>query len=310
MKPTVLLMIPLAAQYQALISEHYDLIYAPDKSACERAIAERSADIRVVLTNGTLGMTPEQVGALPNLKLICALGVGYENLPVELARGRGIALANGAGTNAICVADHTMALLLASVRMIVKMDGLTRAGRWRDANQMTPGFSGKKMGLLGLGLIGQQIAKRGAAFDLEIGYHNRRRVEGSPYRYFDDALALAGWADFLIVATPGGSSTHHIVDAAVLKALGPRGYLVNIARGSVVDTAALIDALRGEHIAGAGLDVYEAEPDVPQELMALSNVVLTPHVAGRSPESITATVERFIENANLHFAGKPMISAV
>jgi lactate dehydrogenase-like 2-hydroxyacid dehydrogenase len=310
MKPTVLLMIPLAAQYQALISEHYDLIYAPKAADYERIFAERPEGIQVVLTNGTLGISAEQVGRLPDLQLICALGVGYENLPVEAARARGIALANGAGTNAVCVADHAMALLLATVRTIVRLDTLTRAGRWRDANQMTPGFSGKKLGLLGLGLIGQQIAKRGAAFDLEIGYHNRRRINDSPYRYFEDACALAAWADFLIVATPGGNDTLHMVDANVLAALGPNGYLVNIARGSVVDTAALLTALEAGQIAGAALDVYETEPDVPQALFAFPNVVLSPHVGGRSPESITATVQRFVENAGLYFAGKPMISAV
>jgi lactate dehydrogenase-like 2-hydroxyacid dehydrogenase len=145
--------------------------------------------------------------------------------------------------------------------------------------------SGKKLGILGLGTIGQKIAKRAAAFDMEVGYHNRKPREGSTHRYFDDLKSLAAWADFLVLAAPGGPATRHLVNAEVLDALGPQGYLVSIGRGSVVDTEALGAALREHRIAGAGVDVYESEPKRPEPLVGLDNVLLTPHMAGWSPEA-------------------------
>jgi lactate dehydrogenase-like 2-hydroxyacid dehydrogenase len=308
MKPVLLITIAVSAADRAQIAKRYEVLYAPEPAERDARIAERKADIRAILTNGTTGVSVAQMAELPKLELICALGVGYENIDVEAARARGVAVANGAGTNAACVADHAMALLLATVRTIPALDAFTRTGQWRESLSITPGFSGKKLGLLGLGLIAQQIARRGAGFDLAIGYHSRTRHDAFGFDYFESAVALAEWADFLVVATPGGAATHHMVNAAVLKALGPHGYLVNIARGTVVDTAALADALRRGALGGAGLDVYESEPEPPRELFEFPNVVLTPHVGGRSPDAIAATVERFLENAGNHFAGKPMVS--
>ena len=158
------------------------------------------------------------------------------------------------------------------------------------------------------------IAQRAARdFGMEIGYHNRAAVAGSPYRYFASLLELATWADFLVAAAPGGAGTQHLVNADVLAALGPHGYLVNVGRGTVVDTQALIDALRSQRIAGAGLDVLEGEPSVPPllpELLQCDNVVVTPHVAGRAPESRTAATALILANLNAHFAGKPLPSPV
>lgn len=310
MKPTVLVMIALSPEHQAQIGERYEVLYANSVADRDRMIAAHADDIRVVLTNGTTGVSAAQIAALPRLELICALGVGYENLAFDAARARGIALANGAGTNAICVADHTMALLLASVRQIVHLDKLTRDGHWRETLSVTPGLTGKKLGLLGLGEIGQQVAKRATAFDLQVGYHTRNKRADSPFAYFSSAEELATWADFLVVATPGGAQTHHMVNAAVLRALGPQGHLVNIARGSVVDTAALAQALQAGQLGGAALDVYESEPKPPRELFDFPNVILTPHVGGRSPEAVDATVIRFLQNADLHFAGQAMVSPI
>jgi lactate dehydrogenase-like 2-hydroxyacid dehydrogenase len=308
MKPVLLVKIAVSSADRAQIGKSYEVLYVPQPDQLAAMVAQRGADIHAVLTNGTTGMSAAQMAELPKLALVCALGVGYENIDVAAARARGVAVANGAGTNAACVADHAMALLLATVRTIPALDKFTRTGQWRESIGLTPGFSGKKLGLLGLGQIAQQIARRGAGFDLKIGYHSRTRHDIYGFDYFESAVALAEWADFIVVATPGGAATHHMVNAAVLAALGPRGYLVNIARGSVVDTAALADALRRGALGGAGLDVYESEPEPPRELFDFPNVVLTPHVGGRSPEAIEATIERFLENAGNHFAGKPMVS--
>ena len=161
-----------------------------------------------------------------------------------------------------------------------------------------------------MGTIGQKIARRAQAFDMPIGYHNRKPKDGVGYSYFASVLELAQWADVLVVATPGGAGTKHLVNAQVLQALGSQGYVVNIARGSVIDTAALAQALRTGKLAGAGLDVYESEPLPPAQLLELENVVLTPHVAGWSPEAVQATVDLFLNNAQRHFSGQPLVTPV
>ncbi|MBU9169033.1 2-hydroxyacid dehydrogenase [Burkholderia gladioli] len=308
MKPTLLVLIPLRDDARAAIAAQFDLIHAPEEASRVQAVAEHGAKVEAVLTNGSTGLTEGELARLPGLVFLNALGAGYENLPVAAARRRGIAIAHGVGANDDCVADHAFALLLATVRGVVRLDAACRAGVWRDALPMQPNFSGKRIGIVGLGRIGAKIARRAVAFDLEIGYHNRRPREGAQFRYFPAVVELARWTDYLVVATPGGADTRHLIDAAVLAALGARGFLVNVSRGSVVDTAALAAALRDGRIAGAGLDVYEGEPEPPAELVGLDSVVLTPHVAGTSPEARDRTIELFLENAARHFAGQPLLT--
>ena len=310
MKPTVLVLISLNDESRACIAAAFDVIYAPDPASRAEAIASHGATVRVVLTNGTTGVKAAEVDQLPKLELISALGAGYENLPLDHARARNIVLVNGAGTNDHCVADHAFALLLAVVRDVPQLDRAAREGVWRNTLPMHPNVSGKRLGILGLGNIGQKVARRGAGFDMELGYHNRKPREGESMRYFDSATALAQWCDFLVIATPGGPATQHLVNKAVLDALGPHGFVVNVSRGSVVDTAALADALKAGSIAGAGLDVYEGEPHLPEALRELRNVVLTPHVGGRSPEAIMASVQNFITNATRHFAGERVLTPI
>ncbi len=306
MKPVLLLLIPMSEPGLAQLREKFEVHHAPTAARCQDEIAAHGTQIRIVLTNGSTGLRADDIDAMPNLTLACALGAGYENLALDHARGRGIVLANGAGTNDDSVADHALALLLATVRAIPQMDRACRQGVWRDALPMRPQLAGKRMGLLGLGTIGRKIAQRGAAFDLSIGYHGRSRRADAPYRYFGSVLDLARWCDVLVVAVPGGADTTHLVDAAVLGALGPEGFLVNIARGSVVDTQALARALAAGALGGAGLDVYEGEPLPPATLIDLPNVVLTPHVAGSSPEAKQASLQCFIDNAQRHLAGQPV----
>lgn len=310
MKPVLLALMFLSEEHRAQMAQSFEVIYAPDAAQAASAIAEHGARVTVVLTIGATGLSAAQIDALPHITLICALGAGYENIAVAHAKARGIVVANGAGTNDDCVADHAMGLLIAAVRGIPRLDGLTRQGVWRTALPLPPNVSHKRLGIVGLGTIGKKIAQRALGFEMEIGYHNRSARTDVPHRYFADVAALADWADFLIVATPGGASTQHLVNAAVLDALGPRGVVVNIARGSVIDTAALASALREGRIAAAGLDVYESEPAPPAELVALGNVVLTPHVAGWSPEAVQASVDRFLENARRHLAGEAPVTPV
>ncbi|GGH53103.1 2-hydroxyacid dehydrogenase [Comamonas phosphati] len=288
----------------------FDVVYAPDADQAEAAIAGHGARVRSVCTIGATGLSAAQMQRMPALSLVCAMGAGYENIDVAYARAHGIAVGNGVGTNDECVADHAMGLMIAAVRGLVRLDKAVRAGVWRSAMPLPPNVSGKRLGIVGLGTIGAKIARRAAAFDMEIGYHNRQPREGVDYRYFGDLLALASWADVLLVATPGGAGTRHLVGAQVLEALGSEGFLVNIARGSVVDTAALAAAVRAGRVAGAGLDVYESEPEPPAELLDLDAVVLTPHVGGWSPEAVQNSVDRFIANMRNHLDGKPLVSPV
>jgi lactate dehydrogenase-like 2-hydroxyacid dehydrogenase len=310
LKPLLLVLHPLFDESLARIRERFELLYAPDEAQRAAAIATHASSIQAVMTIGTTGLTAAEIDAMTSLTLICALGAGYENIAVEHALARGIVVANGAGTNDDCVADHAMALLLAAVRKVPQFDRACRDGVWRSELPPQPSFSRKRMGVVGLGAIGRKIAQRGRAFELEIGYHSRAPKSDVPYGYFDSAAALAQWCDYLVIATPGGSATRHLVDSVVLSALGPDGYVVNISRGSVIDTEALADALRNQRIKGAGLDVYESEPEPPKVLLEFESVVLSPHVAGTSPETGEATLQRFLDNAQEHFAGRPVLSPV
>ena len=309
-KIPLLVLNSLSSAHQAQIAEIYDATYAFGAAERAAAIAEHGKTFRAVLTIGVIGITPEEIAALPAVELICCMGAGYEGVPLEVTRARGIVAANGAGTNDDCVADHAFGLLIGIVRDFRKLDRLCREGVWRDAIPQPANVSGKKLGILGLGTIGQKIAKRAAAFDMDVGYHNRKPREGATQRYFGDLKALANWADFLILAAPGGPATKHLVNAEVLDALGPQGYIVNIGRGSVVDTEALAAALRENRIAGAGIDVYESEPKRPESLVGLDNVLLTPHLAGWSPEATQKSVDHFLANAEGHFAGRGVLTPI
>lgn len=309
-KPVLLILNVLSEAHRAQLAVPFEVIYAPDSQQAAQAIALDGGRIHVVLTIGAIGLSAAQMDAMPQLRMVGALGAGYENIDLAHAQSRGISVSNGAGTNDSCVADHAFGLVIAAVRGIVRLDKLTRQGTWRNDIPLPPNVSGKRLGVLGMGTIGQKIARRGQAFDMPIGYHNRKPKDGVDYSYFASVLELAQWADVLVVATPGGAATKHLVNAQVLQALGPQGYVVNIARGSVIDTAALAQALRTGQLAGAGLDVYESEPLPPAELLALENVVLTPHVAGWSPEAVQATVDLFLNNAQRHFSGQPLVTPV
>jgi lactate dehydrogenase-like 2-hydroxyacid dehydrogenase len=279
------------------------------------AVREAGDTVRAVLTNGRGGLTGDEMELLPKLEIVCTVGAGYEAVDLDKAHSRGIAVANCPDTNASAVADSAMMLLMAATRHVRQADRHVHAGLWQDQWRVeTPTISGKRLGVLGLGTIGSKIAHRAArGFDMEVGYHNRKSVSGSSYRYFDNLIELATWADFLVCAAPGGAATRHLVNADVLTALGRKGYVVNIGRGTVVDTAALIDALKSKRIAGAGLDVLEGEPAIPPilpELLQFENVVVTPHSAGRAPEAIIAATASILANLNAHFAGKPLASPV
>jgi len=299
----------------ALTAAGYTVCQAASYASREEAARAAGDSVRAVLTNGRGGLSGAEMALLPNLEVVCAVGAGYEAVDLDVARRRGIAVANSPDTSAPAVADSAMMLLMAATRHVREADRFVRGGGWQDQWRVdTPTISGKRLGILGMGTIGSRIAYRAACgFDMEVGYHNRSPVADSPYRYFNNLVALATWADFLIASAPGGAATRHLINAEVLAALGPKGYVVNVGRGTVVDTAALIDALKAKQISGAGLDVLEGEPALPPlipQLLEFDNVVITPHVAGRAPEARTAATALIIDNLNAHFAGQPLLTAV
>lgn len=306
--PLLIIMNPVTQADRDQIAQHFEVIFAPTPEQFEQAVAEHAARVDIVMTIGAIGLNAQQIDALPNLKMIYAMGAGYEKIDLAHARLRGVKVANGAGTNDSCVADHAMGLMIAIIRGIPRLDQLTRQGVWRTQLPLPPNVSGKKLGIVGLGGIGEKVATRARAFDMEIGYFNRRPRPGSAHRYFPTLDELAQWCDVLLVAIPGGDSTRHLINADVLAKLGANGYLVNIARGSVVDTAALERALRAQTIAGAALDVYEGEPQLPEGLADLQNLVVTPHVAGWSPEAMQSMVQKFLDNARRLYAGEPLLT--
>lgn len=309
MTAKVLVLVENLNEYLSILERSgFELIRAPDATARARAIATHGPDIDAVVTRGPLGLYAEEMDALPNLRIICVSGAGYEKVDVPAAQQRGIVVTNGAGVNASTVADHALALLLALVRDIPRNDASVRQGEWRKV--MRPSMAGKRAGIVGLGAVGLAIARRLVGFDMVVAYHNRKRREDVDYAWYASPKELAQASDILILATPGGPATLHMVDAEVLEALGSEGFLVNIARASVVDTQAMIEALSEQRIAGAALDVFDDEPEVPDALKRLDNVVLTPHVAGLSPEASEDSVTMVRDNLLAFFAGQPVLTPV
>lgn len=310
MTATVLVLVETINDYLPILEHQgFHLILAPTPAERTQAIASHGSRIDAVLTRGPLGLYAEEIADLPALKIICVIGAGYEHVDLQAASDRGITVTNGAGVNASSVADHAMALLLSLVRDIPRADAAVRRGEWPKI--MRPSLAGKRLGILGLGAVGMAIAKRAAnGFDMSVSYHNRQHRSDTPYKYCSTPTELARASDFLIVATPGGVGTQHLINRQVLDALGPNGFLVNIARASVVVTADLISALEQRRIGGAALDVFDHEPKVPDALKALTNVILTPHVAGLSPEATQGTVELVGKNLVAFFAGRPVLTPV
>ncbi|OZI65638.1 2-hydroxyacid dehydrogenase [Bordetella genomosp. 1] len=308
MKTALLVLCPVAPANLETLRQRYDVTYAPTPAERQAAIAQHGARFQAVVTIGTIGLTADEIAAMPALQLASCMGAGYENLDVAAAKARGVVVTNGRGANDECVADHAMGLMIACMRNFRELDRLCREGVWRTQIALPPNVSGKRLGILGMGTIGDKIAARAGAFRMAVGYHNRSAKAGSPHRYFDTVLGLAEWCDVLVCAAPGGASTHHLVNAEVLQALGAEGFVVNVGRGSIVDTQALAAALAAGTIAGAGIDVYESEPAPPAELVGLDNVILTPHMAGWSPEAVAAQFTIFLDNMEGHFSGKGAVT--
>ncbi|HTD06834.1 2-hydroxyacid dehydrogenase [Undibacterium sp.] len=305
-RPQLLLLISMQQAFIADLQRNYRLSQLPGAADVAGLPSSQLQEIQVAVTNGSTGLSGQQMDLLPRLQLICSYGAGYENIDLAAAAQRGIAVTHAPGINNATVADHAIALMLAISRGLPELDRALKAGGWLQNRQPRPTVNGKRLGVLGMGNIGQLIARRAAAFDMQIAYHTRQARQDLPYQYMDSVNRLAAGSDYLILACPGGAATRHLINSEALDHLGPQGFLINIARGSVVDTTALMSALQEQRIAGAALDVIEDEPALPPEVERMDNLILTPHVSGRSPEAQLAQHRALLENIAASLAGQPL----
>jgi hydroxypyruvate reductase 2 len=307
-------MAPILPQQMEELEHHFNVIKLWKALDPEDALHQYGKEVRAILStyNGPK-ISKRLMGALPNLEIVSQYGVGVNNIDLVEAERRNIAVTYTPDVLTDDVADTAMGLVLSVMRRICEADMFVRVGQWTQNSSAFPlgsSLTRKTMGVVGLGRIGRAIARRAEAFGMNIIYYGRAEKKDVPYKYYDDLAEMAANADVLMLSCMGGDETKHLINAEILNALGEKGVLINIARGSVVDEAALIEALVTKQIAAAGLDVYAKEPYVPEELIKMDNVVLLPHIASATSETRAVMGELVIENLLAHFDGRALISPV
>jgi hydroxypyruvate reductase len=301
----ILQLVPLRPEVQTELAARYRLHGKGD--------FDKVADIvRGCVTNGHSGPPPEMIDRMPRLEIIASASVGYDGIPVEYARSKGIPTTNTPEVLNDDVADLAIGLMIMTARRLVASDRYVRSGRWPKEGEypLASRASGKRVGILGMGRIGKEIGKRAEAMNNKVAYHSRRPVADVHYQYYPSLVELAKNSDFLVVIIPSTAETLKIVSKDVIEALGPTGILVNVARGAVVDEDALVEALTAGTLGGAGLDVFVNEPKVPEVLFGMDNVVLEPHVGSATNETRRAMSQLVLDNLDAHFAGKPLLTEI
>jgi len=308
--PELLLLSAVRPALLAALQDAYTIHKFYEEADQAGFLSAHAGQIEGVVTGGHIGIPPDLMAALPALRIIGINGVGYDRVDLEAARARGIRVTNTPDVLTDDVADLAVGLTIALLRGLPQAHAHVVAGRWPAAEMpLTRKVSGKRFGIMGMGRIGLAVAKRLAAFDGTIGYTANSDKPGGYTRY-KDVEALAAASDVLVVCAAASAATRRIVGRAVFDALGPKGALVNIARGSIVDEPELVLALQEGRLGGAALDVFESEPNVPPALFALENVVLTPHVASATEETRTAMGQLMMDNLAAYFAGRPLLTPV
>ena len=291
------------------MSQHFDII-RPGKPDPERVIHEHKNQIQAITTFLT-PVSRSLIEALPNLEIIATGAVGLDHIDLTSARSRSIAVTNTPDVLTDDTADVAMLLMLNVARRAVEGDAYIRAGLWKKGPlALGSSLSGKRIGIVGMGRIGQAVAKRAAGFNMKISYFGPNEKAELTYQYYGDLKTLATQSDFLVITCPGGEKTRHMIDYNVLMALGPAGCLINVSRGTVVKEDDLLIALRNKGLAGAGLDVYENEPHVPEALLTMDNVVLTPHIGSATRETREKMGRIVVENLLAHFEGRALLTPV
>ena len=292
--------------------ENFEIHWTNEIDNLDDFLVENGSHIEAVATNGHDGLSKEIMAVLPKLKIISCYGVGYDAIDVASAAERGVVVTHTPNVLNADVANTAVMLMLAVSRRLIRDDRWVRSGSWKSKGNapLTRSIEGKTVGILGLGRIGETIARKLAAFDCNIVYHSRSEKPGVPWSYCGDLVEMAGKADYLVVITPGGSGTNKLVNRKVIEALGPDGTLINVSRGSVIDESEMVAALLDGRLGNAGLDVFENEPHVPEALLELDNVVLTPHVGSATEETRQAMGDLTVDNLNAFFTRGNAISPV
>ena len=309
-RPRVLLGGKLMPTLEAELKAALDCHQLADEKDPAAFLAAHGSEFQALVTSKP-GADEALIAALPNIKGIAHFGVGYDNVDVGAAARRGIPVSNTPDVLNDCVADLAMGLLIDTVRGLSSSERFVRRGDWLKGQfPLTTRVSGKRLGMAGLGRIGKTIAQRASGFDMQIRYHSRTPAKGVEFVHEPSLVELARWCDILMIVVSGGPATRGLVSADVIRALGPDSYLINVSRGTVVDEAALVDALINRRIAGAGLDVFEDEPNVPAALMQLDNVVLLPHIASGTRETRKAMADLVFANVKSLFETGRLVTPV
>ncbi|KAM3699771.1 hypothetical protein ACB098_05G049500 [Castanea mollissima] len=305
----VLMLCPMISYLEQELQRRYNVLKlwtAPEKS---QFIKDHSATIRAIVGDGGHGADAEMIEALPRLEILSSNSVGVDKIDLEKCREKGIRVTYTPDVLTDEVADLAIGLILAVLRRLCASDRYVRSGKWKKGDfKLTTKFTGKTVGIIGLGRIGMAIAKRAEAFDCPICYFSRTEKPDTKYKYYPSVLELASNCQILVVACSLTAETRHIVNREVMNALGPKGVLINIGRGPHVDEPELVSALVQGRLGGAGLDVYEHEPEVPEELFSLENVVLLPHVGTATVETRKAMADLVVGNLEAHFSNKPLLT--
>lgn len=298
----------LLASCEAALAERYVVHKLHEQADKAAWLAENGSRIRA---HAGSGVQADLMDKLPNLEIIASFGVGYDNIDVAAAKARNIRVTNTPDVLNDAVAEFAVGLMIALARRIPQGDRFVREGRWLHGGfGLYSELTGKSVGILGLGRIGKEIATRLQAMKMRVVYHGRHQQPNQPYIYYDKLEDMARDCDWLVVIAPGGKGTEGIVSRQVLEQLGPQGYLVNVARGTLVDEAAMVELLANGGLGGAALDVFAEEPRVPEQLLGLDNVVLAPHQGSATQQTRDAMGTLLVANLDRHFAGEPLISAV
>lgn len=301
-RPTLLQLLPFPVlpEFQTRAARDCNVIQLWQETDPDATLKAHGNDVTVLITSAMMSTPASLIDKLPNLKAICSNGVGYDSIDVTHAQKKGIQVSNTPDVLNDCVADLTWGLILACARSLGRAERHVRANQWGTATSLplSTKVTGKKLGIVGLGRVGQAIAERSIGFKMDVRYHNRNPRPDTPWTYEASLIELARWADFLVIATVGGASTRHLIDQNIMDALGSDGILINISRGSVVDEAALVEALSSGRLGSAGLDVFEAEPKVPDALKKLENVVIVPHIASATIETRQAMASLVLDNVD------------
>ena len=311
MKPEILQIVPMLPSVEAALGEAYVVHRYWEVADRAALLGEAGPRIRGVATDGHYGIAPEIMAALPKLEIVASYGVGYDNIDTAACKARGVRASNTPDVLNDAVAELTLGLMLGLCRRIPQADAFVREGAWLERGfGLTGELTGAHAGILGLGRIGKEIARRLQAMRMRVSYHGRREQPFEPYQYYPDLEAMARDVDWLVVIAPGSAETRGMVSRRVLEALGPEGALVNVARGSLIDEAAMVALLADGRLGGAALDVFADEPRVPEALLRLPNVVLSPHQGSATRKTRAAMGDLVVRNLAAHFAGDPLLTPI